>query len=167
MPRTNIKRMGFDDRQKIVKVMNNQAVTAEFNGRTYYFRSKLEYRWAIYLQVLKKQGHIKSWDYETLLFDFQGYGYTTGPFMYRPDFIVAENDGTVVIQECKGYHDAQTNSKLRRAAQHYPQYEYELVLQRIPKRNKTKGAGRRRIADKYCRRIIDASEIFKQIKGLL
>ena len=73
-----------------------------------------------------------------------------------------ENDGTVVYQETKGYYDGQTNTKLRRMARHYPDTIFELVLQRIPKRG-GKGAGRRRIAAKYTRRIIDASKIFKQI----
>jgi hypothetical protein len=37
----------------------------------------------------------------------------------------------------------------------------------VSARSGSKGANRRRIADKYARRIIDASEIFKQIKGVI
>ena len=165
--------MGFEDNKRIVKVMRNRASTEVVGGKTCHFRSQLEYKWAQYLQFLKDNDKVIDWEFEPKTFDFQGKGYVKGPFMYLPDFKVVECHGcslckpTIIWQECKGYHDGDTNSKLRRMAQCYPDETMELVLQRIPKKGGHKGAGRRRIAAKYVRRIIDASEIFKQMKGLL
>jgi len=149
---------------RVTKVMNNQPVRAEFNGRKCYFRSKLEYCWALYLQFLLENGKIQDWFYEPDLFIFEGE--KTAPIQYRPDFKVIEADGTVIYQETKGYHDGSTNKKLQRMQKHYPETIFELVLQRIP-RSGSKGANRRHIAAKYTRRIIDASAIFQQMKGVI
>ena len=151
--------MGFEENKRVVKIMKNQSVEDVFNGRVCYFRSKLEHRWAKYLQILLESGQIAGWFYEPDKFIFPDE--ITAPVQYTPDFKVIENDGTVIYQETKGYHDGQTNTKLRRMAKHYPDTIFELVLQRIPK--KGKGAARQRIAAKYTRRIIDASKIFRQI----
>ena len=158
-------KMGYESNKRIVKVYNNQRVTAEFNGRTCNFRSKFEYNWALYLQFLKESGEIITWDYEVRKFYFKDE--ETPPVQYTPDFWIFESSDSNYYQECKGYHDGATNRKLQRLAKHYPDVVIELVLMRMPKWNKTKGANRRRVAEKYCRRIIDASEIFKQIKGLV
>ena len=151
---------------RIVKVMNNKAVTATVGGKKCYFRSVLEYRWALYLEFLKKGNEIQDWFYEDTLLNFQNRGYKCGPFMYKPDFRVVEKDGKWVFQECKGHHDGQTNSKLQRTAKCYPGTVMELVLQSIPKRS-VKGANRRFNASRYVRRIIDASEIFRQCRGVI
>ena len=156
-------RMGFEKDKRIVKVMGNRASTETVGGKTCHFRSQFEYKWAQYLQFLKEQGQIRDWKYESKTFYFSGE--KTAPVQYTPDFLVTENDGGYVWQECKGYHDGPTNTKFRRLARHCPDAVMELVLMRIPRRGK--GAGRRRIAAKYVRRIIDASEIFKQLKGML
>jgi hypothetical protein len=155
--------MGFETNKRIVKVMNNQRVTAKFNGRKCYFRSKLEYCWALYLQFLLEHGKIKDWLYEPDLFIFEGE--ITAPIQYRPDFKVIELDGTEIYQETKGYHDGSTNKKLQRMQKHFPETTFELVLQHIPKSGK--GVNRRCVAAKYTRRIIDASEIFRQMKGVI
>jgi len=149
----------------ITRQYNNQHITATVGEKKCHFRSKLEYQWAQYLELLKIHEQIVDWDYEPEVFYFLGE--RTAPVQYRPDFKVIENDGTIVWQETKGYHDGKTNSKFRCMAKHYPGVVIELVLQRIPKHNKGIGANRRRIAEKYVRRIIDASEIFKQCKGII
>lgn len=150
---------------RLVRDYNNQRITATVGGKDCHFRSKLEYKWALYLQFLKQGKEIIDWTFEEDLFVF--HGEVTAPIQYRPDFKVTEKDGTVVYQETKGYHDGQTNTKLRRMQGHYPETVFDLVLMSIPKKNKAKGAGRRRIAEKYTRRIIDASVIFKQLKGVI
>ncbi len=132
-------------------------------GKEYRFRSKFEYRWALYLQFLKEHGEIKEWYYESTRFVFEDV--ENRPREYTPDFEITANDGSYYYQECKGHHDSQTNSKFRRIQEHFPDEVMELVLMRIPKSG-TKGVNRRRIAAKYTRRIIDASEIFKQIKSV-
>lgn len=164
-------KMGFETNKRIVKVMNNQRVTAVFNGRKCYFRSKFEYHWALYLQFLLKCSKILDWFYEPDLFIFKGE--ITAPVQYRPDFKVIDTmdgmfpDGITVYQECKGYHDGSANAKLQRMAKHFPDVIMELVLQRLPRFNKTKGVNRRRVAEKYTHRIIDASVIFNQLKGVI
>jgi len=148
----------------MARVYNNIRVTATVGGQKYHFRSKLEYNWAQYLDFLQSAEEIIDWSYETELFIF--HGVTRAPVQYRPDFRVVENDGTAVFQECKGYHDGQTNSKLRLMAKHYPDVVMELVRQNIPKSG-GKGANRLFNAKRYVRRIIDASAIFKQLKGYI
>jgi len=157
-------KMGFEADRRIVKVFNNRRVTATIGGQTCNYRSVLEYRWALYLQFLVDSGELDSWEYETDTFYFPGE--TTAPVRYLPDFKIVEPGGVIVYQECKGWHDGPTNTKLRRTARHYPDVVMELVLQRIPKKG-VKGVNRRRVADKYTRRIIDASDIFKQMKGAI
>ncbi len=151
---------------KIVKVMNNKPVTATVGGKKCYFRSKLEYGWAQYLEFLKRSGEIRDWFYEKTTFDFQGKGYAKGPFMYLMDFTIIDKDGQTYYQECKGHHDGQTNSKLKRVADCYPDAVVELVLQNIPA-NGIKGANRRATAKRYTRRIIDAGFIFRQLRGVI
>jgi len=152
---------------RIIKVMGNEPVNATIGGKYCHFRSQLEYKWAKYLQFLKNSGEIKDWFYESLEYRFEGE--KIAPYVYRPDFEIHNNDGSWYMQECKGWHDGTTNSKFCRMAKHYPDVVMELVLMRIPKnsKGKSKTAHRRAVASKYCRRIIDASEIFKQIKGLV
>ena len=161
-----IEFMGFADNGPIVKIMRNRPSTEIIGGKICHFRSQLEYKWAQYLQVLKDHGAIVDWEFEPHAFDFQGKGYKKGPFTYLPDFLIFDGVGHY-WQECKGYHDGDTNSKLRRMAECEPKEVFELVLQRIPKKGKHKGAGRRRIAAKYTRRIIDASVIFRQMGALI
>ena len=157
-------KMGFESNKRITKVYNNQRVTATVGGKKCYFRSKFEYCWALYIQFLKDSCQIVDWDYEPKVFYFPNE--KTAPVQYRPDFKVIENDGTELWQETKGHHDGKTNRKFQRMRKHYPDIVMELVLQRVP-RTGSKGANRRRVAEKYCRRIIDASAIFKQVKGLI
>ncbi len=157
--------MGFEKDKRIVKVMRNRQSTETVGGKTCHFRSQLEYKWAQYLQFLKESNNILGWEYEPKTFDFQSRGYKKGPFVYLPDFKVVVGCGHY-WQETKGHHDGDCNSKLRRMAECYPDEIMELVLQSIPKKG-GKGANRRRIAAKYTRRIIDASVIFRQMKGVI
>lgn len=158
------EKMGFETNRRIVKVYNNQRVTATIAGQLCHFRSKFEYAWAKYQQFLQDTNEIMDWFYEPEVFYFENE--TTAPVQYTPDFQIIGKKGDIYYQECKGYHDGQTNKKLQRMAKHHPDIVMELVLQSIPK-NLSKGANRRRVAAKYCRRIIDAGVIFKQIKGLV
>lgn len=158
--------MGYEPNKRIVKEVNSRRVTAAVGGQKCYFRSILEYRWALYLQWLREQKQILYWAYEPFVYDFTSYAYETGPYKYRPDFLVCEMDKTKVIQECKGYHDGATNRKFQRTLKHFPDVIFELVLQRIPK-NRSKGAARRHTASRYVRRIIDASEIFNQMRCMI
>jgi hypothetical protein len=154
-------KIGFESNKRLVREFNNQMKVGVFDGKRIKFRSKFEYQWACYLDLLKSSGYVKRWDYEPETFYFQNE--RRAPVQYTPDFRVEETGGGVVYQETKGYHDGPTNSKLRKMHKHYPDIVMELVLQRIPKSGK--GANRRRVADKYVRRVVDGGKILRQIGG--
>ena len=122
---------------------NNQNQTAMIAGQLYKFRSKFEYRYARYLEWLRKMGQIKSWTYESKNFIFKNV--ETSPVSYLPDFIVTGMDGVVDIHEVKGYLTGKDNSKFRRMADQYPEYKIVLVMM-VPDK---KRAGTYRIAKKY------------------
>lgn len=151
--------------RRMGRAHNNQRVTATVGGQKCHFKSKLEYRWALYLEFLLQTGEIAHWDYEPEIFLFANE--KTAPVQYTPDFKVTAKNGGIVWQECKGYHNGQTNTKLRRMAKHYPDVMMELVLQSVSTQRCTAIAGRQRVASKYVRRIIDASVIFRQLKGVI
>ncbi len=144
----------------------NQWTEAIFDGQAYHFRSKFERNWAAYLQFLVETGEIERWEYEPVTFYFAGE--KTAPVQYTPDFrIWVKGELNFYYQETKGHFDGKTNKKFQRLDKHFPHVIIELVLMSIPKSKKQIGANRRGVARKYTRRIIDASEIFKQIKGLV
>jgi len=142
---------------------NVKKIHDTIGGKTYTFKSKFERDWAKYLQLLKEQGFINDWSYEPTKFIFEDE--TFGPISYTPDFGIQEDGRPVYFQECKGHFDSPTNTKFRRMAKpkHYPDIEIDLILQRFTKKN----ARKREIAAKYVRRVIDASQIFRQVKGLI
>ena len=79
----------------------NQPVTLRFDQepRTYSFKSKLEARYANYLERLREVGQILGWWYEPLTLRFpEGL-----PQEWTPDFLVLLPDGTVELHETKGY----------------------------------------------------------------
>ncbi|MCK5127231.1 MAG: DUF1064 domain-containing protein [candidate division Zixibacteria bacterium] len=159
-----IERMGFEKNRRIIRQYGNTRVTATVGENKCYFRSKLEYHWALYLEFLKTNGEIIKWEYEPKVFYFPDE--KTAPVQYKPDFRVTEKDGTVVWHETKGYHDGKTNKKFQRMAKHYPNVIMDLVLQSIP-RTGSKGANRRFNAQRYVRRIVDSSTVFSQMKGII
>lgn len=150
---------------RITSIQLAHQVRATFNGIQYLFRSQFEYKWAKYLQFLQEHKHIWMWDYEVARFDFEGR--KNKPRVYIPDFVIRPTVGgtTFFFHECKGRLTKPDISKFRCMSQHYPDEEIQLVMQRMPK----KGDALLRIqqARKYCSRIIDASEIFRQTKGLV
>ncbi len=150
--------LGFEKDKRIRRKYHNDPAWATIGGKEYYFRSKFERRWAEYLELLLTQGHIVEWWYEPQVFVFEGV--KSGPVCYHPDFKVAERDSVYHWEETKGLHDGQTNTKLKRMVEYYPGEAIDLVLLHIPKSGK--GARRREIAAKYCRRIVDGGAILRQ-----
>lgn len=143
---------------KIQMDWNNQPCRATFDGRIIQFKSKLEMRWAKYLDLLKRSGHIKDWAYEPMTFIFPNE--TQAPVRYKPDFKVIENNGDVTIYECKGFLTGRDVSKFRKVQKHYP--ETKLVLVMAQKDKSTKRVNRYASALKYVERIIYANSIFRQ-----
>ena len=84
-----------------------------------YFRSRWEANYARYLNFLVANGTIQSWEFEPKTFLFTGV--TRGPFSYKPDFLVTENDGRKVWHEVKGWMDSKSKGKLDRMAKMYPE----------------------------------------------
>ena len=151
------ERMGFEKNRRLVMDFKNQRVTATIGGKTCNFRSKLEYRWALYLQWQVEQGLIKDWWYEQTTFRFTDE--IAGALKYLIDFDIRNNDDSFYYQECKGYLSARDRSKFRKVAKYYPETIIDLVVMQP----KAIPANNRRIVLKYCRRIIDASVIFRQL----
>lgn len=151
-------KMGYE-KTRLIRDFNNKRMTATIGGKTYNFRSQLEYNWALYCQFRKEQGLIKDWFYEQTTFRFNDE--KCGAVKYLVDFDIRNNDDTFHYEECKGYLSARDRSKFRKVQKYYPQTKIHLVLQSIPK----KETNSIRIAKKYVERIIDSREIFKQIKS--
>ena len=62
-------------------------------GKKYFYKSKQEANYALFLQFLKDKGDIKDWEYEPDTFYFDGI--KRGVTNYTPDFKIFENDGRV------------------------------------------------------------------------
>src|SRR5215470_2023635 len=63
----------------------------KIGDRKFYFRSKWEYHYALYLQFLKGLMRIIDWDYEPQTFWFEGI--KRGCVSYTPDFLILQNEG--------------------------------------------------------------------------
>lgn len=92
-----------------------QRISREVGGKLCHFRSKLEYRYCVYLQLQKEQGYIKDWEYEpmhmAIEFEHGRYGNTR---KYLPDFAVLTNDGVSEIHETKGMFKPIDYTKLKK-----------------------------------------------------
>jgi len=91
--------------------------------REFYFRSKWEANYALYLQWLKDQGEIKDWQYEPQ--PFYEFPIKHGSTRYLPDFRVENNDGTFYLIEVKGYKQGMV--KVKRMAKYFPKVKIEIV----------------------------------------
>ena len=124
-----------------------QKVTKEIGGRVCVFGSLFETRWATYLEILKRGGEIKEWDYEPKKFPFYGddikhtglKGKELGVRVYTPDFKITENDGSHRWEETKGHLDGKSYTKLRCFRLYYPDEAITLVMQRLPSFTTSKG----------------------------
>ena len=99
-----------------------EKVTREVGGRTCTFRSKLEYRWAVWCQLRKEQGIIEDWLYEDEKIEV-----TTkcgDRKYYRPDFTIKTQDG-YEFEETKGHFTPKDYTRMRLTAE---QYENPLTL---------------------------------------
>ncbi len=92
-------------------------ITREVGGKVYTFRSKLEYRWAVWCQLRKEQGIIIDWwfeDAETLL-ELETK-YFKNKKLYLPDFTIQTDDG-YELEETKGYFPPKDYTKLKLASE--------------------------------------------------
>lgn len=94
-------------------------------GKTKYWRSGWERKYAKYLEWLKKRKEISEWDFECETFWFLTI--KRGTRSYLPDFKVTLNDGTIEYHEVKGYMDAKSKTKLKRMAKYYPEVIVKVI----------------------------------------
>lgn len=84
-----------------------------------YFRSGWEWKFACYLEMLRRVGVIQSWDHEAETFWFNGI--KRGVVSYLPDFRVKRTGGAVFeYYEVKGYMDSKSATKIKRFRKYYP-----------------------------------------------
>lgn len=95
-------------------------------GLTYFFRSKLEYEYAVYLESLKQKKAITSWELEPKTFEFKAIQH--GITRYTPDFKVIKQDGTHYWVECKGVMDSASKTKIARFRKYFPNEELKVVM---------------------------------------
>lgn len=92
---------------------------AEIGEKRCFFRSSWEFRFASYLEMLKRGRVILEWQYEPETFWFEGV--RRGTTNYTPDFRVIMADGTVEFYEVKGWMDARSRTKIKRMAKYHPE----------------------------------------------
>ncbi len=95
-----------------------------------FFRSSWECNYARYLEWLRQQGQITSWEHEPKTFWFEGI--KRGVASYLPDFRVQQGD-LVYYVEVKGWMDRRSKTKIKRMAKYYPDVELRVVDAKIYK----------------------------------
>lgn len=145
-------------------------ITREVGGRVYTYRSKLEYKWAVWCQLRKEQGIITDWwyeDEETLL-ELET-AYFKNRKLYLPDFTIQINGG-YEHEETKGYFPPKDYTKIKLAAQQYVN-PITLIFAALNANSKNKKIraqyNRAKRLEPHIKRIIyDANKtIFKPISG--
>ena len=101
---------------------------AEIGGKRCFYRSRWEYRYALYLELMKKNGYITEWEHEPTTFWFDKI--KRGTNNYKPDFRVTFPSGTTEYFEVKGYMDQKSRTKIKRMAKYHP----DVVLRVIDKK---------------------------------
>ena len=95
------------------------------DGRKIFFRSRWEFRYALYLQLLKEKGQIKDWQHEPKTFWFEGI--KRGTNNYKPDFLVIHANDSEEWVEVKGNMDSKSATKIKRMAKYFPQIKLRVV----------------------------------------
>jgi hypothetical protein len=125
------------------------------NGRSVYFKSQVEVRFATILQRLQQASAIVEWDYEGKEFWFDDI--RRGTCSYRPDFRAVWPEEGEVYYETKSTSGLRQRdvTKFRRMAKRYPDVKLVLVLPRKPSQGHSKSAVRQRILLDKASRYID------------
>lgn len=145
-----------------------ERLTREVGGKEYTFRSKLEYRWAVWCQFRKEHDLILDWWYEDpeTLLELE-LAYKKNRKLYLPDFTIQTQDG-YEYEECKGWFPPKDYTKIKLAAE---QYENPITLIFANLTNCKSHAAQYRRAKRlepHIKRVIyNANKtIFKPIRGL-
>lgn len=105
--------------------INSKPSWAVVNGIRSYYRSKMELRYARYLENLVKIKAIKDFKHEPQTFWFTEI--KRGVRSYLPDFKVINTDNSHYWVEVKGYMDAKSLTKIKRFKKYYPQEKIIVV----------------------------------------
>ncbi len=92
--------------------------------KKYYFRSRWEFNYALYLEFLKEQGAIIDWEFEPDTFWFEKI--KRGVRSYLPDFKIHGKSG-IIYHEVKGWMDSRSKTKLKRMAKYYPDVKLVVI----------------------------------------
>ena len=149
------------------KFGNVQMVTDSVGGKLCNFRSKLEYRWALWCEFRKQHGIITDWwheDPESIMeYEVEHTKYTAVK-NYIPDFTIQIGDD-FEYEETKGHFTAKDAKKLKKIAQKYdnPLILIFANLKNTPSRRAQ--FNRAKKIEPYLKRIIYDAEktIFKKI----
>lgn len=130
------------------------------DGREFNFKSKAEYRWAQYLQLLKNIKAIEEWSYEPTT--FEGRMRYRKIRVYTPDFLVME-DGEDIYHEVKTALRQKDITRFKYLKADYPDVKIVLVLMSKPKG--LSASSRKQVilianAEKYVERTVFAKAIF-------
>jgi hypothetical protein len=98
---------------------------AEIGGKRNFYRSRWEYRYALYLEFMKKHKHIVDWEHEPKTFYFEGI--KRGTTNYKPDFRVVFPSGNHEWVEVKGYMDSRSITKIKRMAKYFPEEKLRVI----------------------------------------
>lgn len=128
----------------------------------YKFKSKAEYRWAQYLNMLCKLGAIHGWDYEPKKFEFKERYRKRR--VYTPDFCVFD-DGEYIYHEVKTSMRQVDVRRFKYMNADYPDIKMVLVLVSKPKGKTT--PSRKQIvlidnARKYVERVVYAGPLYRK-----
>lgn len=144
------------------------AFKAEVGGKTCRFRSKMEYRYAVWLQMQKEQGLVADWHFEhpdAFMEVLKASGNKAG---YLPDFMILTNDGDYEIHETKGYFKPSDYTKMKLAAQQGDK-KITLIFANLTncKSSRAQYNRAKKLEPHLHRLILDANEtIFKKISFL-
>ncbi|KKK97507.1 hypothetical protein LCGC14_2652040 [marine sediment metagenome] len=141
-------------------------ITREVGGKIYTYRSRLEYRWAVWCQLRKEQGIIIDWWFEDAPVEIETK-YFKNKKLYLPDFTI-QTDTDYEFEETKGWFPAAAYTKIRLTAEQYDN-PITLIFAALISNSKNPSLraqyGRAKRLEPYVKRIIyDADKtIFKKI----
>jgi hypothetical protein len=144
--------------------MKNRTVHYEWRNKPqeafgYSFKSKVEYRWACYLEKLKELGAIWEWFYEPTIFEFSERWRKRR--IYTPDFGIDDDDG-YYYQEVKTSLRQNDITRFRCLAADFPKEKIVLVLFGPENTRNTKQIILRANASKYVERTVFANKLLKK-----
>lgn len=141
----------------------NQPQHVILGGKECRFKSKQEYKWAQYLELLKQNGVVTDWEYEPRRFEFKERW--RHRHVYTPDFRVEELVGKELIQVV--WHEVKVALRQRDILRFklmsldYPDEIMVLILNAGS--NKLRQIILKENAMKYINRIVYAQPIFRKL----